>query len=86
VPGGTGGNLDGATPAFSGVPFLADTGYVPLAPGSYDVVVTGAGSQLPAIGPVTLTLDGNGIYTAAAIDQPNGGVPPQLLLLDDLAP
>lgn len=86
VPGGTGGNLDGVDPAFAGVPFLADTGYVELAPGSYDVVVTGAGSVMPAIGPVTLTLDGGGIYTAAAIDQVNGGVPPTLLLLDDLAP
>lgn len=86
VPGGTGGDLSGAAPAFSGVPFLADTGYVELAPGSYDVVVTGAGSTVPAIGPVTLTLDGGGLYTAAAIDQVNGGVPPTLLLLDDLAP
>ncbi len=86
VPGGTGGNLSGAEPAFSGVPFLADTGYVGLAPGSYDVVVTGEGSTVPAIGPVTLTLDGGGLYTAAAIDQVNGGVPPTLLLLDDLAP
>jgi hypothetical protein len=86
VAGGTGGNLDGVEPAFAGVPFQADTGYVPLAPGSYDVVVTGAGSQVPAIGPVTLDLSGGGIYTAAAIDQLNGGVPPQLLLLDDLAP
>lgn len=86
VPGGEGGNLDGVAPAFAGVPFLAETGYVPLAPGSYDVVVTGAGSQLPAIGPVTLDLAGGGIYTAAAIDQQNVGTPPQLLLLDDLAP
>ncbi|MEQ8858910.1 MAG: DUF4397 domain-containing protein [Pseudomonadales bacterium] len=86
VPGGTGGNLQDVDPAFDGVPFLADTGYVSLAPGQYDVVVTGAGSKLPAIGPVTLTLDGNGIYTAAAIDQVGGGLPPTLLLLDDLAP
>jgi len=86
VPGGTGGNLDGVDPAFAGVPFLADTGYVPLAPDSYDVVVTGAGSKVPAIGPLPLTLDGAGIYTAAAVDQLNGGVPPQLILLDDLAP
>jgi trimeric autotransporter adhesin len=85
VPGGAGGILDGETPAFSAVPFLAETGYVPLAPGSYDVVVTGAGSQVPAIGPVTLELAGGGIYTAAAIDQQNVGTPPQLLLLDDLA-
>lgn len=86
VPGSTGGNLDGVDPAFSGVPFLADTGYAPLAPGSYDVVVTGAGSKVPAIGPVTLDLEGGGIYTAAAVDQLNGGVPPDLILLDDLAP
>lgn len=86
VAGGTGGNLDDVDPAFAGVPFLADTGYVPLAPGQYDVVITGAGSKVPALGPVTLTLDGGGIYTAAAVDQPNGGVPPQLIQLDGLAP
>lgn len=86
VPGGSGGNLDGVGPAFAAVPFLADTGYVPLAPERYDVVVTAAGSKVPAIGPLTLTLDGAGIYTAAAVDQLNGGVPPQLILLDDLAP
>lgn len=86
TPGGTGGDLTGVEPAFTAVPFLADTGSVSLAPGSYDVVVTAAGTQVPAIGPVTLTLAGSGIYGAAAIDQVNGGVPPQLILLDDLAP
>ena len=86
VDAGDGANLTNADPAFTDVPFLADTGYVSLAPADYDLVVTPAGTKLPAIGPITLTLEGNGVYTAAARDQAGGGVPLGLILLDDLAP
>ncbi|MDN7126178.1 DUF4397 domain-containing protein [Pseudidiomarina sp. 1ASP75-14] len=83
-------DLTDATPAFADVPFaataLVSTGYVSLPPGDYVVTVTAAGTTTPAIGPVNLTLEGGGIYTAAAVDATGGGLPPQLLLLDDLAP
>lgn len=80
-----GAGIDAATPAFAAVEFKAETGYVPLAAGSYDVTVTPAGSKVAAIGPVTLDLDAGGIYTAAARDQVGGGVPLGLILMDDLA-
>ena len=33
-----------------------------------------------------LTVSGNGIYTAIAVDSPNNMLPLQLILMDDLAP
>ena len=71
------------TANFSDVPFKAETGYVSLAPGDYDVVVTGAGSTDAAIGPVTISVEPGGIYTAAARDEIGGGMPLGLILLDD---
>ncbi|KFZ27962.1 hypothetical protein IDAT_11865 [Pseudidiomarina atlantica] len=83
-------DISEAQPAFSAVPFnpeaLASTGYVSLLPGDYVVTVTLAGTKTAAIGPIPLTLEGGGIYTAAAVDMTGGGLPPQLILLDDLAP
>ncbi len=73
-------------PAFTAVPFTADTGYVSLAPGDYDVVVTVADTVDVAIGPVPVTVEAGGIYTAVARDEVGGGGPFGLILLDDLAP
>lgn len=81
-----GADLAAATPAFAAVPFKADTGYVDLAAGSYEVTVTAAGSKVPAIGPVTLTFANSGLYTVAARDAAGGGVPLDVIPLDDLAP
>lgn len=79
-----------ADPAFADVPFnaeaLVSTGYVSLLPGDYVVTVTATGTKTAAIGPVPLTLEGGGIYTAAAVDAEGGGLPTGLILLDDLAP
>lgn len=69
--------------ALTDVPFRAESGYLSVAPGDYDVVVTPAGSDLPAIGPVTISLDAGGIYTAAARDEFGSGTPLGLILLDD---
>jgi hypothetical protein len=78
-----GAGIDTATPAFANVAFKAETGYVPLAAGSYDVTVTPTGSKVAAIGPVTLDLAAGNIYTAVARDEFGGGLPPGLILLDD---
>ncbi len=75
-------NISTSTPAFSNVPFMAETGYVSLLPGSYVVTVTPTGSKTAAIGPVALTLQGNKIYTAVARDG-IAGAQPGLILLDD---
>ena len=71
------------TPNFSNVAFRAETGYVQLAPGTYTVTVTPTGTTTAAIGPIDITLDAGGIYTAVARDAAGGGTPLSLILLDD---
>jgi len=78
-------DISTSTPAFKDVPFMAETGYVALKPGSYVVTVTPAGSKTAAIGPVQLELSGNKIYTAVARDG-IAGAAPGLILLDDFNP
>lgn len=83
-------DISTADPVFTDIPFnaegLVSTGYVSLLPGDYVVTVTATGTKTAAIAPVPLTLEGGGIYTAAAVDATGGGLPPGLILLDDLAP
>ena len=78
-----GADIDTAEPAFAGVAFKDETGYVALAPGEYAVTVTGVGSKLAAIGPVSVDVAAGGIYTAIARDAFGGGLPVGLILLDD---
>ncbi len=75
--------LANATPAFTNVPFKANTGYVSLAAGRYAVSVTPTGSKTAAIGPAEITVANGGVYTAVARDAAGGGVPLGLILLDD---
>ena len=80
-----GTDLATATPAFSNVPFLADTGYVSLLAGDYDIVITATGSKTAAIGPLAVSVEAGGIYTAIARDEVGGGGPLGVILLDDFA-
>ena len=66
------------------MPFATDTGFVSYVEGSYDLTVTLAGSKTPIIGPVSITLNHGGVYTAVARDAPGGGAPYALIELDDL--
>ncbi|MDX1526308.1 MAG: DUF4397 domain-containing protein [Pseudidiomarina maritima] len=80
-------DISAADPVFTAVPFdsasLASTGYVALTPGDYVVTVTPTGTKDAAIGPVSLSLVGGGVYTAVAVDADGGGLLPQLILMDD---
>ncbi|MCC5451017.1 DUF4397 domain-containing protein [Rheinheimera sp. UJ51] len=76
-------DISAATPAFAAVPFKADTGYVSLAEGTYFVTVTPAGSKTAAIGPLSLDLAANKIYTAVARDGAGLTGNVGLILLDD---
>ena len=78
-----GTSLASAMPAFSNVPFKADTGYVDLVAGSYEVTVTPAGSKTAAIGPLAITVANGGVYTVAARDAVGGGAPLSVITLDD---
>jgi hypothetical protein len=80
-----GAGIATATPTFANVPFKADTGFVGLAAGSYDVTVTPTGTKTAAIGPATITVANRGLYTVVARDAVGGGAPLGVILLDDFA-
>ncbi len=81
-----GADINAESPVLSGVAFKANTGFLGLAEGDYDVTVTPAGDKTPAIGPATISVSAGGVYTAIARDATGGGAPLGLILLDDFAP
>ena len=74
-------DITSLSPTFSSVPFKADTGYVSLAPGSYQVRIVPEGTKNVVIDTNTIDLDGNSIYTAIARDDASTTF--GLILLDD---
>lgn len=71
-------------PTFAAVPFKADTGYVPLPDGAYDIAVTAAGEKDVAIGPLLSVPFAAGTLTSIiAIDEVNLGPSPTVLVLND---
>ena len=72
-----------ATPAFAGVDFKDETGYVQLDAGMYDVDVTLAGTQTVAISE-TIDVAIGGVYTALARDAAGGGAPYEVEVLVEL--
>jgi len=55
-------------PALPSVAFGVATGFLSLAPGDYDIYVTGENSTVPAISVTGLTVSAGGVYTAIARD------------------
>jgi len=84
TPPGT--SITSTAPTYANLSFLADTDFVSYAAGNYTLTITPAGSKAAAIGPTTITLANDGIYTAVARDAAGGGTPLGLILLDDFAP
>jgi hypothetical protein len=80
-----GADIATLAPTLTSVPFKANTGFLSLPAGSYDVTVTPTGTKTAAIGPATITVANGGIYTAVARDAVGGGAPLGLILLDDFA-
>lgn len=77
----------GVTPTFADVPFAAETGFVDVPAGTYDVYVTPANDPaMLAIAVPDVAVAAAGIYTAIARDAVGGGGPLGLILLDDFAP
>ncbi len=78
-----GADLTQETPTLTDVAFAANTGFLEIAPGDYEVTITATGTTTPAIGPLAVTLDAAGVYTAIAADADGGGTPLGVILLDD---
>jgi len=77
---------DSVAPTLTAVPYLANTGYLAVAGGTYDITVTVNGSRTPAIGPLEdVVLQNGGIYTVIARDALPGAAATDLgvILLDD---
>ena len=79
-----GADLEGATPALTGVPFGAASDYLTVPAGDYQVRVTPAGSKTVVIDSGALSLAAGQVRTALAVDSPGGGAPFDLLVLADL--
>jgi hypothetical protein len=79
-----GPDLTMESPALEAVPFGANTGFLSLAPGTYEVNIAPTGTTMAAIS-VEIMVDTGGVYTAIARDNTggSGGLPLGLILLDD---
>ena len=78
-----GADIADLEPTLPGVSFKANTGYLGLPAGDYDVTVTPAGTKTAAIGPATVTLADGDVFTAIARDPLPGQMKFGLILLPD---
>ncbi|MDO6611498.1 DUF4397 domain-containing protein [Shewanella sp. 1_MG-2023] len=76
-------DISDATPALTDVPFKAASGSLSIAPGDYTVSVTVTGTKTVAIGPLAVSLSGNGLYSVAAVDAENDTSMFSVILMDD---
>jgi hypothetical protein len=77
-------DINTVSPAFAGVAFKANTGYVSLPGGTYAVAVTPAGLKTPVAIAATLVVANGGVYNVVARDAPGGGAPFGLTVTDEL--
>ena len=78
-----GADISAESPTLATVAFKANTGYLALPAGDYDLTVTVAGTKTAAIGPATISVVDGGIYTAVARDPLPGATEFGLIVLDD---
>jgi len=78
-----GADINAETPTLENIPFKANTGYLALPAGDYDVTVTPTGTKTAAIGPATISIADGGIYTAVARDPLPGAAEFGLIVSDD---
>ena len=78
-----GADIGALDPTLSAVAFKANTGYLGLAAGDYDVTVTVADTKIVAIGPATISVAASDVLTAIARDPLPGATAFGLILLED---
>lgn len=78
-----GADINNETPLLTAVPFGANTGYLAVDEGQYDVTVTLTGTKNIAIGPATIDISAGGVYTAIARDPLPGASEFGLIVLAD---
>ena len=76
-------DINDAEPTLAAVPFKANTGYLNLPAGDYDVTVVPTGTKDIAIGPVTISVADGGVYTAIARDPLPGEMEFGVIVTDD---
>lgn len=80
-----GADINNEAATLENIPFKANTGFLALPAGDYDVTVTPTGTKTAAIGPATISIADGGIYTAIARDPLPGEAALGLIALDDFA-
>ena len=78
-----GAGIADVDPTLADVAFKANTGFIPLPAGDYDVTVTPTGTKNAAIGPATITISNSGIYTVIARDPLPGAMELGVISSDD---
>ena len=71
-------------PTLTDIPLGANTGFLSVAAGTYEVNVAPTGTTEAAL-TATIEVETSGVYTAIARDAAGGGLPLGLILLDDFA-
>jgi hypothetical protein len=64
-----------AQPTFAAISFDSATAYLPEQPGSFEVVVTAAGSKTIVLDDTLATVSGAAVRTVIALDHAGGGAP-----------
>jgi len=81
-----GTDITSVEPVLVSIPFKANTDFLELPAGTYDVTVTPAGSKTAAIGPATLSFSNGDVLTVIARDAVGGGAPLDVILTSDSFP
>ncbi len=76
-----GADINSATPTLSNVPFKANSNFLEIPEGDYQIRITATGSKNPVYDSGTVPLNAGSILTAVAVDATGGASPVTLIVL-----